>query len=199
MRFRAKIMLGFAVTLAISAASMGFAYLGFEHVSTGVASYRKSVTEADLARNIDRELISYRSLARYYVVTGKEEDSKAALVAEASLKDAIDQSMKGTTNPARLEQVTKLAREFRAFTKIFAEIVKVKEESEYLTKNALTRSEMSLEYKFDDLASTAKEAELQAVEFRAKNITAQFQSIKTPPTISWSPATRPSATSTLAG
>ena len=48
-------MLGFAVTLAISAASMGFAYLGFERVSAGVASYRQSVTEADLARNIDRE------------------------------------------------------------------------------------------------------------------------------------------------
>jgi len=171
-------MLGFAVVLAISAASMGFAYLGFERVSTGVASYRKSVMEADLARNIDRELISYRSLARYYVVTGKEEDGKAALAAEASLKDAIDQSMKGTINPARLEQMTKLAREFRAFTKIFADILKVKEESEYLTRNGLTRSEMSLEYKFDDLASTAAEVELQAVEFEAKRITSQFQSIK---------------------
>ena len=47
-------------------------------------------TEADLARDIDRELISYRALARYFVVTGKEEDGKAALAAEASLKDAID-------------------------------------------------------------------------------------------------------------
>jgi hypothetical protein len=79
LRFRAKIMLGFAVVLAISAASMGFAYLGFERVSAGVASYRQSVSEADLARNIDRELISYRALARYFVVTGKEEDGKAAL------------------------------------------------------------------------------------------------------------------------
>ena len=43
--------------LAISAASMGIAYLGFERVSAGVTSYRKSVSEADLARNIDRELI----------------------------------------------------------------------------------------------------------------------------------------------
>jgi methyl-accepting chemotaxis protein len=178
LRFRAKIMLGFAAVLAISAASMAFAFVGFERVSAGVATYRKSVTEADLARNIDRELISYRSLARYYVVTGKEEDAKAAQAAEAGLKDAIDQSMKGTTNPARLEQVTKLAREFRAFSKIFAEILKLKEESEFLTKNALTRSEMSLEYKFDDLASTAKEAEQQAVEFQAKNVTAQFQQIK---------------------
>jgi hypothetical protein len=53
-------MLGFAAVLIVSAASMGFAYLGFERVSAGVASYRNSVSEADLARNIDRELISYR-------------------------------------------------------------------------------------------------------------------------------------------
>src|SRR5437879_12872208 len=133
-------MLGFAVVLAISAASMGIAYLGFERVSVGVASYRNSVSEADLARNIDRELISYRALARYYVVTGKEDDAKAALTAETSLKDAIDQSMKGTTNPARLDQVTRLAREFRTFTKIFGDILKVKRDSAVVTQNELMRS-----------------------------------------------------------
>src|SRR6478672_6741239 len=78
LRFRAKIMLGFTVTLAISAASMGIAYMGFERVSSGVDVYRRSVREADLARNIDRELISYRSLARYFVVTGKEDGARIA-------------------------------------------------------------------------------------------------------------------------
>jgi hypothetical protein len=82
LRFRAKIMLGFAVVLAVSAASMGIAYFGFERVSVGVASYRNSVLEADMARDIDRELISYQASARYYVVTGKEDDGKAALAAE---------------------------------------------------------------------------------------------------------------------
>jgi methyl-accepting chemotaxis protein len=175
LRFRAKVMLGFAVVLAISAVSMGIAYLGFEHVSVGVASYRKSVSEADLARNIDRELISYRALARYYVVTGKEDDGKAALAAEASLKDAIDQSMKGTTNPAGLEQITRLAREFRTLTKIFADILKVKSESALVTQNQLTRGGTMLRYKLDDLASNAAEAELPAVELGAKQVTAQYQ------------------------
>ncbi|MFL6793006.1 MAG: methyl-accepting chemotaxis protein, partial [Bradyrhizobium sp.] len=175
LRFRAKIMLGFAVTLAISAASMGFAYLGFERVSLGVASYRQSVREADLARNIDRELISYRSLARYFVVTAKEEDGKAALAAEASLKEAIISSMKGTTNPARLDQVTKLEREFRAFTKIFAEILKVKDDSTRIAQNQLTRGGTSLRYKLDDLASMAADAELPAIELGAKQVAAQYQ------------------------
>jgi methyl-accepting chemotaxis protein len=170
-------MLGFAVVLAISAASMGIAYLGFERVSAGVAIYRNSVSEADLARNIDRELISYQALARYYVVTGKEDDAKAALSAETSLKDAIDQSMKGTANLARLDQITRLAREFRIFTKIFGDILGVKRDSALVTQNALTRSGNMLRYKLDDLPSNANDAELSAIEFGAKKVTEQFQAV----------------------
>jgi methyl-accepting chemotaxis protein len=177
LRFRGKVTLGFAGVLAITAVSMGIAYLGFERVSAGVATYRTSVSEADLARNIDRELISYQALARYYVVTGKEDDAKAALAAETSLKDAIDQSMKGTTNPARLDQITRLAREFRTFTKIFADILKVKRDSALLTQNQLARSGNMLRYKLDDLPSNASDAELQAIEFGAKKATAQFQAV----------------------
>jgi methyl-accepting chemotaxis protein len=177
LQFRGKIMLGFAVVLTVSAVSMGIAYLGFERVSAGVATYRNSVSEADLARNIDRELISYQALARYYVVTGKEDDAKAALSAETSLKDAIDQSMKGTTNPARLDQVTRLAREFRTFTKIFADILKVKRDSALVTQNQLARGGNMLRYKLDDLPSNANDAELSAIEFGAKKATAQFQTV----------------------
>ena len=177
LRFRGKIMLGFAVVLTISAASMGIAWLGFERVAAGVEFYRNSVTEADLARNIDRELISYQALARYFVVTGNEDDGKAALSAEAGLKDAIDQSMRGTTNPARLEQVVKLAREFGIFTKIFADILRVKQESALLTQNQLMRSGTTLRYKVDDLPSNASETELQAIEFGARKVSEQFQAV----------------------
>jgi methyl-accepting chemotaxis protein len=170
-------MLGFAAVLVVSAASMGIAYLGFERVSDSVASYRNSVSEADLARNIDRELISYRALARYYVVTGKEDDAAAALAAEASLKGAIDQSMRGTTNPARLDQITRLEREFRTFGKIFAEILKVKRDSALLTQNQLARSANMLRYKLDDLPSNADDSELQVILFGAKKVTEQFQAV----------------------
>jgi methyl-accepting chemotaxis protein len=170
-------MLGFAVMLAVSAASMGIAYLGFERVSTGVALYRSSVSEADLARNIDRELISYRGLARYYVVTGKDDDAKAALAAETSLKDAIDASMRGTTNPEGLDHVTRLAREFSTFTKIFADILRVKRDSALVTQNQLTRGGNLLRYKLEDLASIAAEAGLPAVELGAKQVTAQYLAV----------------------
>ncbi len=177
LRFGAKIMAGFAVVLAISAASLGIAYLGFDRVSAGVSSYRNSVSEADLARNIDRELISYRSLAQYYVVTGKEDDATVALAAEASLKGAIDQAMKGTSNPAGLDQLTRLAREFKAFTKIFADILKVKRDSALVTQNQLARGANMLRYKLDDLPSNADDSELQTIQFGTKKVTEQFQAV----------------------
>ncbi len=177
LRFRAKIMLGFAIVLAISVASLGIAYLGFERVSAGVASYRNSVSEADLARNIDRELTSYQALARYYVVTGKEDDGKAALTAEAGLKDAIDRSMKGTANPARLDQVRRLATEFGTFAGIFADILKVKSDSALVAQNQLTRGGTMLRYKLDDLASKASEAELPAVELGVKQVATQYLAV----------------------
>jgi len=168
-------MFGFALVLAVSAASMGIAYLGFERVSAGVAAYRNSVSESDLAKNIDRELIS-RALARYYVATGKEDDAKAALTAEADLKDAIDQSMKSTTNAVRLNQITRLAREFRAFTKILADVVKTKRDSELVTQNQLTRNGNLMRYKLDDLPSSVDDdAELAAVTLGAKKVASQLQ------------------------
>jgi methyl-accepting chemotaxis protein len=174
-RFRAKIMLGFAVVLTVSAASLGIAYLGFEHIASAVASYRNSVSEADLARNIDRELISYRALVKYYVVTGKEDDAKAALAAEASLRDAIDQSLKGNGKPARQEGLNHLAGEFKNFAATFAEILKIKRDSALVTQNQLMRDANMLRYKLDDIASNAAEAELPAVELGAKQVSAQFQ------------------------
>ena len=169
-------MLGFAFVLAISAASMGIAYMGFERVSAGVKAYRNSVSESDLAQSIDRELISYRALARYYAATGKEDDAKAALAAEAGLKEAIDQTMKTTTNPARINQITRLAREFRAFTKIFADVVKAKRDTELVTQNQLMRSGNLLRYKLDDFPSNVDDdAELAAITLGAKKVAAQFQ------------------------
>ena len=178
LRFRAKITLGFAFVLTISSVSMGMAYLGFERVSAGVLAYRNSVMESDFAQDIDRDLVSYQALVRYYVVTGKEDDAKAALTAEASLKESIDQSMKGTTNGARLDRITRLAREFRNFTKIFADILKVKHDSALVMQNQLTRGGNLLRYKFDDLPSNAEDdAELAAVSIGAKKVAAQFQTV----------------------
>ncbi|MBW5437645.1 methyl-accepting chemotaxis protein, partial [Bradyrhizobium canariense] len=175
LRFRAKIILGFAAVLVISAGSMAFSYFGFERVSSGVGSYRSSVTEADLARNIDRELLAYRSAVKYFVVTGKEDDAKTALDAETGLKSAIDQAVKSAKKPARQESLGKLAKEFSNFSATFAKVLQAKRDSALLVQNQLMRNANLLKYKLDDIGNNASDSEAQAIEFGTKQVNAQFQ------------------------
>jgi methyl-accepting chemotaxis protein len=84
--------------------------------------------------------------------------------------------MKNTTNPARIDQITRLAGEFRAFTNIFADIVKVKHDNELLTQNQLMRSGNMLRYKLDDLPNSVEDdSELAAVTLASKKVATQFQ------------------------
>ncbi|WP_262049023.1 methyl-accepting chemotaxis protein [Bradyrhizobium sp. Bra78] len=175
LRFRAKIILGFAAVLVISAGSMAFSYFGFERVSFGVGSYRSSVTEADLARNIDRELLAYRSAVKYFVVTGKEDDAKAALDAETGLRNAIDKAVKSAKKPARQESLGKLAKEFSNFSATFAKVLQAKRDSALLVQNQLMRNANLLKYKLDDIGNNASDSEAQAIEFGTKQVNAQFQ------------------------
>jgi methyl-accepting chemotaxis protein len=175
LRFRTKILLGFATTLVISAVSLAIAYFGFEHVSTAVASYRNSVTEADLARNIDRELNAFRSAARYYVATGKEDDATAAQAAEATLKEAIEESINGTKSASQLDAIKSLSEQFGNFVDTFARIVSIKRESDLIVQNDLTRNAALLKYKVDDLANNTPADDQQIMERGIAQVRAQFQ------------------------
>jgi methyl-accepting chemotaxis protein len=175
LRFRAKVTLGFAAVLVITVVSMAFAYLGFERVSHGVGSYRTSVQESDLARNIDRELVAYQAMAQIYVATGKEEQAKAALTAEAGLKDALDQWTRATADPVRRDKITRLVEQFNAFRKVFADIVAIKQESAALAQGKLKPGAALMRSGLDDLVYLAKDADLSAVEFAAQDVIQKFQ------------------------
>lgn len=174
LRFRAEIIVGFATVLAISAVSMAFAYVGFERVSAGVASYRASVSETDFARNVDRELLAYGAAARYFVVTGKEDNAQAALEAEARLKNGIDEAIKSVTKSARLERFNKLASDFSNFGATFAKILQAKRDSALIVKNQLQRNADLFAYKLGDIGRDASDAEAKAIEFNTSQVNGQF-------------------------
>jgi methyl-accepting chemotaxis protein len=176
LRFRAKIILGFVAVLAILAVSMDF---GFERIQAAVASYRASVAEADLARTVDRELISYQGLARAYALTGAADDETAAKAAEQNLKAAIAKSTAATTGAARREQVGKLEAEFQRFTKVFSEIITLTRENNKIAADELNSVGNKIRFKFDDLADTAALAGLASVQTTAKDITSQYLAVST--------------------
>jgi len=179
LRFRGKVTLGFAVVLGITAISMGLAYLGFERVSDGVVGYREGVRQSGLARNIDREMIGYEARVRYYVLTGKEDDAKVALAAEARLKDAIEQSLQGATKPAQREAIARLSNEFSTFSKLVADVVALKTDSALVVQNRLTRGGLNLRYKLDDLVSAVSDRELSGAELGTKRAVEQFAAAST--------------------
>ncbi|WP_164938077.1 methyl-accepting chemotaxis protein [Bradyrhizobium guangxiense] len=179
LRFRAKIILGFVAVLAILAVSMGFAYFGFERIAGAVASYRTSVSEADLARTVDRELIAYQGLARAYTLTGSADDETAAKAAEENLKSAIAKSMPATPGAARREQVGKLEAEFQRFTKVFGEIITLTRENNKIAAEELNSVGNKIRFKFDDLSDTAALAGLASVQTTAKDITSQYLAVST--------------------
>ncbi len=172
--FRSKIVLGFAAVLAVSAVSMGLAYYGFEKVAGGVTAYRKSVAESDLARNIDRELVSFQGMARHFALTGNEQDATAALAAQEALQTAIAQSIRGTTDASRLEQINALHKEFEPVITTFAKIVKAKGENASLAENRVVARASMLRYKLDDVADSAGLAGLEAMQTTVKGMVTQL-------------------------
>ena len=118
-----------------------------------------------MARTIDRELVSYQALARYYAVTGNADDETAAAAAEAELKAAIAKSASATTASARREQIAKLQSEFEHFTKIFGEIGGLIRDNKRIAQDQLLGVSNKVRSKFDDLGDTAA---LAGLEFGAE-------------------------------
>jgi methyl-accepting chemotaxis protein/CHASE3 domain sensor protein len=172
--FRSKIVLGFALVLAVSAVSMGLAYYGFEKVAHGVTAYRNSVAESDAARNIDRELIAFQAQARYFALSGKEQDATAALAAQDALKAAIAQSIQVTTDPSRIEQINALQNEFEPVVATFAKMVKAKGENATLADNRVIARGSMLRYKLDDVADAAGRAGMTEAQTAAKGMVTQL-------------------------
>ncbi len=174
LRFRSKVTLGFGCLLILSAISMGFAYVGFGRIATSVAASRAGVAEADLARNIDRELISFRESVRYYVITSNDADAETAQAAQARLKAAIEQAKSRTTDPDRLARIGELAKQFETFAATFTGTLKAKQEYATIAENRVIAKATALRYKLDDIASTAGDAGLGALQTRVKDVATQL-------------------------
>lgn len=174
LRFRSKVLLGFGCLLIISAISMGVAYFGFGRIANSVAAYQSGVAESDLARDIDHELVSYRALVRYYVLTGSDEDANAVLAAQDGLKTAIDKARQGTTDPERLGRVAELTRQFEQFAKTFASTLQAKQEYATIAENRVIAKGAALRYKLDDLAGSAVDSGLPELHTKVKDVATQL-------------------------
>jgi methyl-accepting chemotaxis protein len=174
LRFRGKVLLGFGCLLVVSAISMGFAYFGFERIAGGVAAYQAGVAESDGARNIDRDLMAYQDLVRYYVVTSNDDDAQAALEAQSRLKTSIVMAKSASPDADRVKRISELEKKFDLFAETFASTLKAKQEYATLAQNRVISKGNALRYKIDNLADSAGEIGLGALQTRIKDVGTQL-------------------------
>ncbi|WP_354095600.1 HAMP domain-containing methyl-accepting chemotaxis protein [Bradyrhizobium sp. RT10b] len=173
LRFRTKIMLGFAIVLSISAVSMGIASFGFERVSTGMASYQDIVAETDAARDIDRELAVYQNLVRYYAMSGNADDEAAAHAAEADLGNAIKRA-ETVTSAERRQQISALSKMFDEFTELFGQIVALKAENTIIASKQLSPTADVFRNRLAGLADSAESAGVNSFQTTVNELEMQF-------------------------
>ncbi len=172
LRFRAKIMFGFAAVLGISALSMAIAYLGFERISTSSKAYQTIVVQSDVARDIDRELTAYRLLARHYVLTGSISDQNAAKAAEVELSNAIGKAAE-IANADGQQKITALSDKFGEFRKLFGQAIELKAESSRIVTGELLKISNAFRYKFDELGDASAAEGLASLQSAAKEYAVQ--------------------------
>lgn len=179
LRLRAKVLLSFTTLLAMSALSMGISYFGFDRVADAVSVYQASNLQASLSGTIDRELVSYQSLTRYYALTGKQEDEAKAAAAESRLGGTIEAAVHATKPSVGAGEIEPLQEDFRLFAKLFEEVRDLTRRNRSLAAEGLTSAGEEIRSKLADLADTAALAGLPTIQATAKDIMTQYLTVAT--------------------
>ncbi|WP_192859684.1 methyl-accepting chemotaxis protein [Bradyrhizobium sp. DOA9] len=125
---RAKIMIGFAVVLLLSAVTMAGAWLGYDKILDGFGVYRVSMSESDYAREIDSSLSAYQSNARYFAMAGTREAEAAAEEARRKLEQTITAAKTETSTLSWQQSIKELFEAYRAYTDAFNKILALRSE-----------------------------------------------------------------------
>ncbi|MDH2406640.1 methyl-accepting chemotaxis protein [Bradyrhizobium sp. SSUT18] len=176
LKFQIKIILGFALVLSLWAVSLGATYFGFERVSVGSSAYQSIVVQSDTTREIDRALLAYRHLVRYYVQTGLPGDLSAAKEAELELSDTIKNASEVLIFSN--DRVSSLQEKFRTFASIFTNVVALK------TKNRKNAADLNntmelLRSKIDEVLKDPAGQGQASLETNLKELNSQLFTIGT--------------------
>ncbi|ANW00159.1 methyl-accepting chemotaxis protein [Bradyrhizobium icense] len=174
--FRGKVTLGFAVVVVISALSMEVAYLAFSRIAVAVSSNGEVSVDSELVSSIDRDLVSYQGLVRYFAVTGKDADADAALRAEERLATAMEKARTAASLQTRLGQVENLAQKFGQFRKKFADLLQAQRNIASLSSK-IRATTANTRKQNEELLANAAIAGVAPVEFGARQFGKQFAEV----------------------
>jgi methyl-accepting chemotaxis protein len=132
-----KILIGFAIVLALTAVISAMSYLGFGKVSTGFDTFRQRVTVVGIARDVDREFVALRRYVREFSVSGDETLIEPTLKQGKVVTARIGEGLSEIKNPERHKMMVEVGEQFEKYSKDFDKLIALKQEQNKLTKEVL--------------------------------------------------------------
>jgi len=136
-KINTKIMIGFAVVLALTATLALMSYRGFGQVYEGFETFKQRVTVVGIVRDVDREFVAFRRYVREIALSGDEALIEPAQKQRAAVTAKIGQGLNEIKNPERHQKMAALGEQFEKYGKDFDRLVTLKQEQNRETKEIL--------------------------------------------------------------
>ena len=136
-KINTKIMIGFAIVLALLAALSVLSYRGFSNVSEGFGAFNQRVKVVSIVRDVDRGFVAFRRFVREFSLSGDETLIAEARKRQEVLAKSIKQGLDEIKNPERRARMTEISDQFEKYGKNFDRLVVLKQEQNKLTRDVL--------------------------------------------------------------
>ena len=136
-RINTKIMIGFAVVLALLAVLSVLSYRGFIKVSDGFGAFNQRVKVVGIVRDVDRGFVAFRRFVREFALSGDEKLIVEARKQQEVLAKSVKQGLDEIKNPERRARMTEISEQFEKYAKNFDKLVALKQEQNKLTTGVL--------------------------------------------------------------
>src|SRR6266850_3207281 len=136
-RISTKILIGFAIVLALTAVISAMSYLGFGKVSTGFDTFRQRVTVVGIARDVDREFVALRRYVREFSLSDDETLIEPAQKQRMMVTAKIGEGLSEIKNPERHKKMVEVGEQFEKYSKDVDKLIALKQEQNKLTKEVL--------------------------------------------------------------
>ena len=134
---KTKIFLGFIAVLLVTAVVAVFGYTSLATVGQEVEEYARDINEAETAAKIESRFFELEIYVREFAVTGNEEDFKLAQKVAAKLKTDLAAANAKFKDPAELEKLKIIGKDFGIYMKDFGKVVKLEHEFKNLIDEVL--------------------------------------------------------------
>jgi methyl-accepting chemotaxis protein len=136
-RINTKIMIGFAVVLALLAMLSVLSYRGLVRVADGFGTFNQRVKVVSIVRDVDRGFVAFRRFVREFALSGDEKLIVEARKRQEALAKSVKQGLDEIKNPERRARMTEISEQFEKYARNFDKLVALKQEQNKLTTGVL--------------------------------------------------------------